>query len=185
MNSETIDIYLTDYLSNKKRLHYDLNNCPSCDDIHINNIATFNYTHTINQKCLIQDNDNRFSYYYTVPKIGDMISDIDFSINGINYSMKDAVENKISKIKIIYYSIGGILHYPDEMTNFLFICARFCEFKIIVSFEELPNLNDKIELNFIYYRMNKQDIELLTDYNTRILSGHYMYENDKFYKLIN
>lgn len=183
MNSEKIDIYLTDYLSNKIRLHIvNLHECPPCDNINIGQIVTFNYTHIINRSYLIPDNKGGTFYSYVVPRIGDMVSYIHFTLNGVKYSAKDVVKNETLKIKIIY-SIGGILYNPDEMSDFLFICARFYEFKIIVTFDKFPTKDDVIELNFIYYRMNKQDVEFLTDCNTRIFSENNMYENDKLVKL--
>lgn len=183
MNSEKIDIYLTDYLSNKKILDIaNLHSCPPCDDINIDEILIFNYTHIINPSYSIPDNKGGTFYSYVVPRIGDMVSDIKVSLNGVKYSAKDIIKNETLKIKIIY-SIGGILYNPDEMSDFLFICARFYEFKIIVTFEEFPSRHDVIGLNFIYYRMNKQDVEFLTDCNARIFLGDYVYENDTFNRL--
>lgn len=183
MNSEKIDIYLTDYLSNKKRLDIaNLHTSPPCDNININEIVIFNYAYIINPSYSIPDNKGGTFYSYVVPRIGDMVSDINVSLNGVKYSAKDVVKNETLKIKLIY-SIGGILYNPDEMSDFLFICARFYEFKIIVTFEEFPSIHDVIELNFIYYRMNKQDVEFLTDCNKRIFLGNNVYENDKLDKL--
>ena len=181
MNSEKIDIYLPDYLSKKKIIKTTLINCPSYDDINVDELFSFSYTHEINKSCLMPNDNNSFIYSYVVPRIGDSIGDIVISLDGHRYSAININKNKTLKIKLMY-SVGGILYEPNDILGFLFSCARFHEFKIIITFEELNNY-ELIELNVYYQRMSKQDFELLTDCNTRVFFGNIMYENDEVIKL--
>jgi hypothetical protein len=124
MNSEKIDIYFTDYLANKTIVHSSLKNSMNRDNIDIDKIFTFSYSHQINKSYLIPSKNNTYFYSYVVPRIGDIIGNIRISHNEINYLAKDIVKNKTLKIKLIY-SIGGILYNPDEISDFYLFVLSF------------------------------------------------------------
>ena len=96
-------------------------------------------------------------YYYeiTPESIGDMIDEIKYE----SLTKLDA--------KLIYY-IDEIEYQPEYFNEFLFVSAKYNNFKIRITFMRKPQLDDTFKINSRYWLFVRKTKLLLETYDTII-----------------